>query len=160
MNTRRPLFKDVRVRHAMALAFDFEWENANLFYGAYTRTDSYFSNSELASSGVPEGEELDAAEQIPRQLPPELFTQPFELPVTDGSGNNRDAVAWRAGAAGEAGWKVRDRKLVDAEGQPFSFEILLDEPRSSASPCRMCSGWDDWGSRRTCGRSIRLSSSG
>ena len=54
MNTRRDQFKDARVREAMALAFDFEWCNVNLFYGAYTRTNSYFSNSELASSGLPQ----------------------------------------------------------------------------------------------------------
>jgi microcin C transport system substrate-binding protein len=128
MNTRRPLFKDVRVRHALAMAFDFEWENANLFYGAYTRTHSYFSNSELASSGVPEGSELELLNKYRDQLPPELFTKPFELPVTDGSGNNREALRGALALLEQAGWKVRDRKLVDAEGQPFSFEILLDQP--------------------------------
>ncbi len=64
MNTRRPLFKDVRVRHALAMVFDFEWAKANLFYGAYTRTNSYFSNSDLASSGIPEGRRIGVAEQI------------------------------------------------------------------------------------------------
>ena len=128
MNTRRPLFKDVRVRHALAMAFDFEWENANLFYGAYTRTHSYFSNSELASSGIPEGPELELLNKYRDQLPPDLFTKPFELPVTDGSGNNRDALRGALALLEQAGWKVRDRKLVDAEGQPFSFEILLDQP--------------------------------
>jgi microcin C transport system substrate-binding protein len=128
MNTRRPLFKDVRVRHALAMAFDFEWENANLFYGAYTRTHSYFSNSELASSGIPEGPELELLNKYRDQLPPDLFTKPFELPVTDGSGNNRDALRGALALLEQAGWKVRDRKLVDADGQPFSFEILLDQP--------------------------------
>jgi microcin C transport system substrate-binding protein len=128
MNTRRPLFKDVRVRHALAMVFDFEWENANLFYGAYTRTHSYFSNSELASSGIPEGAELALLDKYRGQLPADLFTKPFELPVTDGSGNNRDASRGALALLEQAGWKVQDRKLVDAEGQPFSFEILLDQP--------------------------------
>jgi microcin C transport system substrate-binding protein len=128
MNTRRPLFKDVRVRHALAMAFDFEWANANLFYGAYTRTKSYFSNSDLASSGIPEGAELALLDKYRDQLPPDLFTQPFELPVTDGTGNNREELRDALKLLEQAGWTVKDRKLVDAEGQPFSFEILLDQP--------------------------------
>ncbi len=128
MNTRRAIFKDVRVRHALALAFDFEWANANLFYGNYTRTSSYFSNSELASSGVPEGAELALLDKYRSQLPPDLFTRPFQLPVTDGSGNNREQMRAALALLEAAGWKVRDRKLVDAEGNPFSFEILLDQP--------------------------------
>jgi microcin C transport system substrate-binding protein len=127
MNTRRPLFKDVRVRHALAMAFDFEWANANLFYGAYTRTTSYFSNSELASSGIPEGAELALLNKYRDQLPPDVFTKPFELPVSDGSGNNREALRGALALLEQAGWKVKDRKLVDANGQPFSFEILLDQ---------------------------------
>ena len=128
MNTRRPLFKDVRVRHALAMVFDFEWANANLFYGAYTRTKSYFSNSELASSGIPEGAELALLDKYRSQLPPDLFTKPFQLPVTDGSGNNREVMRAALALLEQAGWKVHDRKLVDPEGQPFNFEILLDQP--------------------------------
>ena len=128
MNTRRAIFKDPRVRHALAMVFDFEWENANLFYGSYTRASSYFSNSELASSGVPEGAELALLEPFRAKLPPELFTQPFKLPATDGSGNNREQMRGALGLLEQAGWKVRDRKLVDADGNPFSFEILLDSP--------------------------------
>jgi microcin C transport system substrate-binding protein len=128
MNTRRQLFKDVRVRHALALVFDFEWANANLFYGSYTRTKSYFSNSDLASSGIPEGEELALLNKYRDQLPPDLFTKPFQLPVTDGSGNNREELRGALALLEQAGWKVQDRKLIDADGQPFSFEILLDQP--------------------------------
>jgi microcin C transport system substrate-binding protein len=128
MNTRRALFKDVRVRHALAMAFDFEWANANLFYGAYTRTKSYFSNSDLASSGIPEGDELALLDKYRDQLPPDLFTKPFPLPVSDGSGNNREALHGALALLEQAGWKVRDEKLVDANGQPFSFEILLAQP--------------------------------
>jgi microcin C transport system substrate-binding protein len=128
MNTRRPQFSDERVRHALGLLFDFEWANANLFYGNYTRTSSYFSNSDLASSGVPEGPELALLDKYRSQLPPDLFTKPFQLPVTDGSGNNREQLRAALALLEQAGWKVRDRKLVDAEGKPFSFEILLDQP--------------------------------
>jgi len=128
MNTRRTLFRDRRVREALALAFDFEWANANLFYGAYTRTESYFSNSDLASSGVPEGAERTLLETWRDKLPPELFTTPFRLPVTDGSGNNREQLRHALALLHEAGWEVKDRKLADAQGNPFSFEILLDEP--------------------------------
>ena len=128
MNTRRALFKDVRVRHALAMAFDFEWENANLFYGAYTRTNSYFSNSDLASSGIPKGAELALLDKYRDKLPPDLFTKPFHLPVTDASGNNRKELRAALALLEQAGWKVRDRKLVNANGQPFSFEILLAQP--------------------------------
>jgi microcin C transport system substrate-binding protein len=128
MNTRRPLFKDVRVRHALAMAFDFEWANANLFYGSYTRTHSYFSNSDLASSGLPEGDELTLLNKYRDKLPPDIFTKPFTLPVTDASGNNREDLRAALALLEQAGWKVRDRKLVDANGQPLSFEILLDQP--------------------------------
>ncbi len=103
MNTRRPAFADARVRHAMALAFDFEWTNKNLFYGAYVRISSYFGNTPLQSSGPP-------------------------LPVTDGSGNNREQLRQALDLLRDAGWKVTDRKLVDANGKQMAFTILLDDP--------------------------------
>ena len=128
MNTRRPLFADRRVRQALAMAFDFEWMNKNLFYGAYTRTQSYFSNSDLASSGLPQGQELKLLEPFRDSLPPELFTTAFSLPVTDGSGNNREQLRQALGLLREAGWEVKDRKLVDKQGRPFAFTILLPDP--------------------------------
>ena len=88
-NLRAPLFADPRVRQALGYAFDFEWSNKNLFYGAYKRTDSYFANSELAATGLP-GDELALLEPFRDRLPEEVFEQEFKLPVTDGSGNNRD----------------------------------------------------------------------
>jgi microcin C transport system substrate-binding protein len=128
MNTRRALFKDPRVREAIGLAFDFQWANTNLFYDAYTRTESYFSNSDLASSGLPEGDELALLNPYRDKLPPALFTQPFTLPVTDGSGNNRDGLRRALALLREAGLQFKDRKLMDAAGHPFTFEILLAEP--------------------------------
>jgi microcin C transport system substrate-binding protein len=128
MNTRRDIFKDRRVRQAMDLVFDFEWCNANLFYNAYTRTNSYYSNSDLACSGIPQDDELKLLEPFRDKLPPEVFTTEFKLPVTDGSGNNRDNLRAALKLLEEAGWKVKERKLVNESGTPFTFEILLDQP--------------------------------
>jgi microcin C transport system substrate-binding protein len=129
MNTRRKVFADPRVRNALGLVYDFEWANKNLFHGAYTRTESYFDNSDLASSGtLPQGDELKLLEPFRQELPPELFTQPFTLPVTDGSGNNREQSIQALKLMAEAGWTVKDRKLVDADGQQMTFTILLDDP--------------------------------
>jgi microcin C transport system substrate-binding protein len=128
MNTRRSVFQNPLVRQAITWAFDFEWANKNLFYGAYTRTQSYFSNSPLASSGVPEGAELALLEPFRASLPPELFTKPFRLPVTDGSGNNREQLRTALDLLQQAGWQVKDRKLVGPDGQPMAFTILLDDP--------------------------------
>jgi microcin C transport system substrate-binding protein len=127
MNTRRDVFSNRLVREAITLAFDFEWCNKNLFYGAYTRTTSYFSNSDLASSGLPSPDELLLLEPFRAALPPELFTTPFSLPVTDGSGNNRVNLVRALGLLKQAGWEVRERKLTNAAGQQMKFEILLAE---------------------------------
>lgn len=127
-NIRRPMFQDPRVRRALAHAFDFEWSNKNLFYGAYTRTKSYFSNSELASSGLPSGEELKILEPFRGKIPDEVFTKEYQPPTTDGSGNIRDGVREALRLLGEAGWTVKGQKLVNARGEPMQFEILLAEP--------------------------------
>ena len=128
MNTRRDIFKDRRVRQAMDEVFDFQWMNKNLFYGLYTRTESYFSNSDFAASGIPQGGELAFLEPFRDKLPPDLFTTPFSLPVTDGSGNNREGLRRALDLLKQAGWTVKDRKMVNAAGQQMSFEILLDDP--------------------------------
>ncbi|GAA0595839.1 extracellular solute-binding protein [Craurococcus roseus] len=128
VNLRRPLFQDARVRRALIEVFDFEWMNANLFYGSYARTKSYFSNSELASSGLPEGREKEILERFRGRVPDQLFTEEYKLPVTDGSGNNREALRRALDLLRQAGWTVRDRRLVNAQGQPFAFEILLNTP--------------------------------
>jgi microcin C transport system substrate-binding protein len=128
MNTRRKVFADSRVRHAMTYAFDFEWENKNLFFGLYTRTDSFFSDSDFASSGLPGAAELALLEPFRDKLPHEVFDSEFKLPVTDGSGNNRDGLKRALGLLREAGWDEQERKLVDASGTQMSFEILLDAP--------------------------------
>lgn len=127
-NTRRDKFKDARVREAFNWAFDFEWMNRNLFYDSYTRTGSYFANSELAARGLPEGRELAILKQHEDKLPPEIFTEVYENPKTDGSGNNRDNLRQAAGLLKEAGWTVKDGKLANEQGEVMKVEFLLDQP--------------------------------
>ena len=126
MNTRRALFQDPRVRQALGYAFDFEWSNRTLFNGQYTRTTSYFSNSELASSGLPEGSELALLEHYRGRIPDTVFNQAFKIPVTDGSGRPRENLRKATALLKSAGWSVRDLKLInEATGVPFRFEVLL-----------------------------------
>lgn len=128
-NTRRWFFRDKRVRRALAFAFDFEWTNNHLFYGQYTRTASYFSNSELASRGLPSPEELKVLEPFRGQLPEEVFTEVYQPPSTDGSGRIRANLKQALRLLGQAGWVFKDRRLVYAKtGQPLVFEILLNAP--------------------------------
>ncbi|MBT5675472.1 MAG: ABC transporter substrate-binding protein [Rhodospirillaceae bacterium] len=125
-NTRQPLFADRRVREALALVFDYEWTNKNLFFGAYTRTRSYFSNSELASSGLPSAAELALLEPYRGRIPDEVFTTEFIPPTTDGSGKNRRSLRAASKLLREAGWVVSDGKLVHGEtGAPVEFEFLM-----------------------------------
>ena len=127
-NTRRPFFQDRRVRQALGYAFDFEWANKNLFYGAYTRTKSYFSNSELASSGLPGPEELRILEPFRGRVPPDVLTKEFQPPVTDGSGDIRGNLREALGLLKEAGWAVQGQKLANTRtGDPMQFEILLSD---------------------------------
>jgi microcin C transport system substrate-binding protein len=128
MNLRRPLFQDSRARRALIEVFDYEWMNTNLFYGAYARTTSYFSNSEFAARGLPEGRELAILEGFRGKVPEAVFTTEYKLPVTDGSGNNREGARRALALMREAGWTVRDRRLVNARGERFEFEILLNTP--------------------------------
>jgi microcin C transport system substrate-binding protein len=128
-NLRRAIFQDPRVREALAYAFDFEWSNKELFYSAYTRTRSYFDNSEWAATGPPQEEELAILEKFRGQIPDRVFTTPYDPPKYDGSGNIRDGVRTALSLLKAAGWSFKGEKLVnDATGQPLEFEILLFEP--------------------------------
>lgn len=128
-NTRRDLFKDVRVRQAIGLMFDFEWLNRSLFAGAYTRTLSYFDNTELASSGIPAGAELTLLEPYRDQLPAELFTEPFRLSKTKGDGNLRKQQRAALKLLAKAGWNIQGGKLIHQKtAQRFSFTLLSDQP--------------------------------
>ena len=129
LNTRRARFQDPRVRQAITLAFDFEWTNQNLFYGQYKRTDSFFANSELAATGAPSGEELAILECLRKRLPRTVFWPPVKPPETDGTGWPRENLRQSFALLKEAGYEVRDLKLVNVEtGEPFRFEILLVSP--------------------------------
>ncbi len=128
-NTRRLIFADPRVRQALGYAFDFEWTNKTLFYGAYTRTKSYFSNSELASRGQPGPDELKVLEPFRGKVPAEVFTKAYEPPATDGSGNIRENLKAALDLLKDAGWVVKGQKLVNARtGEPMTFEVLLADP--------------------------------
>lgn len=129
MNMRRPMFQDSRVREALTYAFDFEWSNKNLFHGAYTRTRSYFDNSELGARGLPSPEELKILDKFKGQISDRVFTQAYDPPKTDGTGNWRDNQRIATRLLREAGWKLENQRLVNAKGEQMSFEFLLDSPQ-------------------------------
>lgn len=125
-NTRKAVFKDPKVRQALAYAFDFEWANRNLFFDQYTRTDSYFENSELASSGLPSGRELEILERFRDKLNPAVFTETYTPPTTGDGTTMRDNLRTAMQLLKEAGYSVRDGKMVHGEtGKPLAFEVLL-----------------------------------
>lgn len=123
-NTRRSKFSDPRTRHAIALAFDFEWANSNLFYQLYKRTTSYFENSDMKASGPPSAEELALLEPYRDQLPPEVFEEAYVPPVSDGSGKDRKLLRKAAALLDEAGWKLEGGVRRNAKGEVLDFEIL------------------------------------
>ncbi|MEI6985874.1 MAG: extracellular solute-binding protein [Rhodospirillaceae bacterium] len=129
-NTRRWPFQDRRVRRALGFAFDFEWINRALFHGAFKRITSTYPNSELAATGTPSAAEVALLEPFRAELPPELFTQAFEPPHTDGSGPSglRANLREAARLLGESGWRVSGGRLSDADGRPMVFEMLLANP--------------------------------
>jgi microcin C transport system substrate-binding protein len=128
-NIRRDVFKDARVRQALAQAMDFEWTNKNMFYGQYTRTQSFFSNSDLASSGLPSPAELALLTPLKGKIPDTVFKAPYKAPATDGSGNNRDNLRQAAMLLQQAGYEVRKGVLVNKQsGKPLTFEILNAQP--------------------------------
>ena len=128
-NTRRDKFSDPRLRRALGYAFDFEWTNKNLFNGAYTRTESYFSNSELASSGLPDDAELGLLEPFRTQIPSSVFDEVYETPRTDGSGNARGNLRKALKLLVEAGWLIIGGKLVNpADSRPLEIEFLIVSP--------------------------------
>jgi len=124
-NLRKPMFQDVRVRQALSLLLDFEWTNKQLFFGMYTRTKSYFDNSDMGSRGLPSEAELKILDPLRDKLPASLFTDEFKLPVTDGSGIIREQQRKAFQLLKDAGWKIVGDKMVDTEGKPVTIEFLL-----------------------------------
>jgi microcin C transport system substrate-binding protein len=125
-NIQRPVFADRRVRQAITLAFDFEWMNKALFYGAYSRTNSYFQNTEYAARGYPDAAELTLLAPLKAEVPPEVFTSIFEPPTSKGDGYDRDNLLKASKLLDDAGWTLKNQKRVNAQtGKPLSFELLL-----------------------------------
>ena len=128
MNTRRDLFKKPKVRQALGLALDFEWINKSLFHGQYTRTNSFFSNSYLAATGLPEGLELEYLNQFRGKIPEELFVQPLAAPMTSGAHGIRTNLKMAKKLLSESGWSIKEGLLTNQQGRKFAFDILLVSP--------------------------------
>ncbi|WP_144776731.1 extracellular solute-binding protein [Marinobacter maritimus] len=125
-NTRKEVFSDPLVREALTYGFDFDWTNKNLFFGQYARTNSYFENSELASTGLPSGRELEILNGYRDQLSADIFTKPFKAPSTDGTQGLRANLRTAMELLRSAGYEIRNGKMVHAEtGKPLKFEMLL-----------------------------------
>lgn len=128
MNMRRDKFKDRRVREALIDAYDFEWTNKNIMYGAYERTQSVFENSPMKAKGKPDAAELALLEPFRGKVPDEVFGEPFVPPVTDASGQDRRWLRRANQLLTDAGYALKGGKRVMPNGTPFGFEFLLDEP--------------------------------
>ena len=128
MNVRRDKFKDPKLREALINAFDFEWTNQNIMYGAYKRTFSVFQNSNMTAEGKPGPDELALLEPFRGKVPDEVFGEPFMPPVSDGSGQDRALLRKASQLLQQAGYVIKDGKRVDAKGERVTFEFLIDEP--------------------------------
>ena len=128
-NLRREKFQDERVREALNYAFDFEELRRRIFFNQYDRINSYFYGTELASSGLPQGRELEILTELKDQVPPKVFTEPYTNPVGGDPGKLRDNLRKAIALFKEAGYELKGNQMVNAKtGQPFTFEILLDGP--------------------------------
>ncbi len=127
MNTRRNLFNNRNVRLALSYAYDHEWINKTIYQNAYVRTDSYFDNSPLASSGLPSKEELELLNVWKDEIPTEVFTETFTPPITDGSGNDRKNLLKAKEILEKEGWFIENGKLFK-DGEEFRFEFLIVSP--------------------------------
>ena len=128
-NIRRDKFKDERVRRAFNFAFDFEEMNRTIFFGTYKRISSYFEGTELASSGLPEGKELEILQTVKDKVPADLFTKPYTNPLGGNQQANRDNLREALALTRDAGYEIRNTKLVNTKtGEPFAVEFLVDDP--------------------------------
>ncbi|KMK33794.1 extracellular solute-binding protein [Pluralibacter gergoviae] len=131
-NIQRPVFADRAVREAVTLAFDFEWMNKALFYGAYSRANSYFQNSEYAARGLPDADELALLTPMKKELPPEVFTAAWRPPASDGGGFDRENLLKADRLLTAAGWVLKGQQRVNARtGLPLRFELLLPSSANS-----------------------------
>lgn len=125
-NVHRPQFTDRRVREALTLAFDFEWMNKALYFGAYQRVNSFFQNTDYAAKDYPNSAELAWLGPLKGKVPAEVFSKLYQPPRSDGSGNDRSNLLKATALLKEAGWEVKNQVLVNHKtGKPFTFELLL-----------------------------------
>jgi microcin C transport system substrate-binding protein len=132
LNTRRERFRDPRIREALGNAFDFEWTNKTIMYGAYVRTVSPFQNSDMMASGPPSPEELALLEPFRDKVPAEVFSTPYVPPTSDGSGQDRGLLRKAVQLLSDAGCAFKNGKRLTPQGEPFKLEFLLDEPAFQA----------------------------
>lgn len=124
----RDQFKDPRVRQAFNLAMPFEDMNKTLFFGQYERMDSYFYGIPLAAKGLPEGRELELLTELKDKVPPEVFTETYKLPVNNTASASRNNLRKALALLKEAGWELKDNRLVDAAGNQMTAEFLMNGP--------------------------------
>lgn len=127
-NTRQAVFQNIDVRKALTLLFNFEWSNQVLFNGNYLRSESYYSNSEFAATGLPTGNELLLLGAWRKQLTENVFTTPFSLPKSPSGGLSRDTLRQALALLKKAGWQITRDGMRNANNQLFTFEILLVNP--------------------------------
>lgn len=127
VNQRRERFRDVRVRRAIALCFDFDWTNRSLFYGLYERSQSCFERSEFKASGAPGPDELVVLEPLRDELPAEVFGEVYTIPPSDGSGRDRKLLSQARKLMTDAGWTVSGGRFQNDKGEPFVVEYLVDD---------------------------------
>jgi microcin C transport system substrate-binding protein len=127
INTRLDKFKDVKLREALAYAFDFEWANKNLMFGSYARTQSFFQNSDMMAKGKPSPEEMALLSPYKGKVPDDVFSEVWVPPVSDGSGQDRKMLRKSGELLNSAGWTIKDGKRANAKGEPLSIEFLVFE---------------------------------
>jgi microcin C transport system substrate-binding protein len=127
INQRRERFRDTRVREAIGLCFDYEWTNRNLFYDAYTRSQSSFERSEFKAEGVPSAAELELLEPLRGKVPDAAFGEAVTQPVSNGSGRDRSLLSAAARLLGEAGWERKGGSVVNARGERLMLEMLVND---------------------------------
>lgn len=129
LNLRRPQFQDPKVRRALILAFDFEFANKNLFFGQYARVQHYFGEKELQATGLPQGRELEILNEVKGQVPPEVFTTEYTLPVNNSPEDFRRNMGAAAKLLAEAGYQPKNGVMTNAKGQALTMEFLLADPQ-------------------------------
>lgn len=128
-NTQRPVFSDPKVREALNYAMDFEWMNKNMFYNQYSRTRSYFQNTDYEATGLPTEAELAILTPLKGKIPERVFTEEYQPSVTDGSGRIRNQMRTAFALLKEAGWELQNKVMTNVEtGQPLEFEFLVRSP--------------------------------